>query len=106
MRFVFTRRFYFVLAAAFVPLSVAWMLPGLTYSVLAFDVLLILTAFADYFLSRGDLGEIQLERRSDRRFAIGDPTRVSLFLENPGTRDLRLRIKDEFPPQMKLDEPR
>ena len=106
MRFVFTRRFYLVLAAAFVPLSIAWMVPGLTAAVVVLDLLLLAAAIADHLVSRNDLAEVQLQRGFERRFAIGDATRVSLTLENPTSRALSLHIKDEYPPQMRLEETR
>jgi len=106
MRFVFTRRFYLVLAAAFVPLSIAWMVPGLTAAVVVLDLLLLAAAIADHLVSRNDIAEVQLQRGFERRFAIGDATRVSLTLENPTSRALSLHIKDEYPPQMRLEETR
>ena len=51
MLFTFTRRFYFLLAAGFIPLSVAWSLPWLSYVVFAFDVALIATAIVDHLAS-------------------------------------------------------
>src|SRR5690349_5123448 len=106
MHFTFSRRFYVLLAAGFIPLSVAWSLPWLTYIVFAFDLALIGVAILDYFTSRKLLDGVILERKFDRRFAIGDPVRVSLEIENPTAAQLRLHLKDEYPPEMKLDEGR
>jgi uncharacterized protein (DUF58 family) len=106
MRFVFSRRFYLLLAAGFLPLSFAWMVPWMGYAVFAFDLLVLLAAIGDYFISRKLLDGLTIERRSDRRFAIGDQARISLNFENKGSRDLRIRVKDEYPPDMRLDEER
>ena len=106
MRFVFSRRFYILLAIAVVPLSLSWNLPALRYGVLAFDVLLILAAVADYFASRRLPEEFGIERAFDRRFAIGDSIKVSLLVENASARRLHIRIKDEYPAEMTLDETR
>ncbi|HEY2846671.1 MAG TPA: DUF58 domain-containing protein, partial [Pyrinomonadaceae bacterium] len=106
MRFTFSRRFYVMFAAGFIPLSVAWSLPWLTYIVFAFDVVLIGIAIADYFSSREFVSELVLKREFDRRFAIGDPVRVSLQIDNPTTNEITLHVKDEYPPEMRLDEGR
>ena len=44
MRFVFSRRFYILLALALVPLALSWNLPWLRYFVFAFDAMLIVMA--------------------------------------------------------------
>ncbi|HTH51489.1 MAG TPA: DUF58 domain-containing protein [Pyrinomonadaceae bacterium] len=107
MRFVFSRRFYLLLAAGFLPLSLAWMVPYLSVGVFTFDALLLIAAIADYYTSRNVISDkLTVHRTFDRRFAIGDPTRVSLNFENVSSRDLRLRIKDEYPAAMHLDESR
>ena len=38
MRFVFTRRFYILVAITVVPLSLSWNLPALRYGVMIFDI--------------------------------------------------------------------
>jgi len=52
MRFIFSRLFFILLAAGFVPLSLSWNAPWLHYAVLVYDVLLIALALVDYFVSR------------------------------------------------------
>src|SRR5437868_6226662 len=106
MSFVFSRRFYILLALGFVPLSLAWALPWLTYVVFAFDVVLAATAIGDSLLSRRSLDDVGLRRAFGSRFAIGDAVRVSLELENPTSAAIRVRVKDEYPPEMLLDEGR
>jgi uncharacterized protein (DUF58 family) len=106
MRFTFSRRFYVLLAAGFVPLSVAWSLPWLTYVVFVCDVIIIGVAIADHFASRRALRDLSLKRKFDHRFAIGDRVSVSLDLENTGDRPITLRLKDEYPAEMRLDEER
>lgn len=106
MRFVFSRRFYILLAIAAIPLSLSWNFAVLRYGVLAFDILLIAAAVADYFTSRRLPEGFQLSREFDKRFAIRDPTKVSIRIDNATERTIHLRIKDEFPSAMKLDETR
>lgn len=106
MRPIFSRRFYILVALGFVPLSLSWGVPELRYAVLGYDLLLIIAAAADYFASRGDLAEVLVSREFDRRFAIGDPTKVGVVIDNASARDLKLRIKDEYPAEMRLDEGR
>ena len=106
MRFTFSRRFYLLLAAGFIPLSVAWSLPWLTYVAFGFDLVLIGVALADYFGSRDIAGELAVRREFGGRFAIGDPVRVSLHIDDARGQDITLRLKDEYPPEMHLDEGR
>ena len=106
MGFVFSRRFYVLLALGIVPLALSWKQPELRTAVFILDFLLIAAAVADYWLSRTLPEEFTIRREFGSRFAIGDPVRVSLIVENASPRDVYIRIKDEFPPEMKLDETR
>lgn len=106
MRFIFSRRFYLLVAAGIVPLSLSWNIPALRYAVLAYDLGLIATAICDYLVSRRLPDQFTISREFDKRFALGDATRVSLAVENGSPLDLHIRIKDEYPPEMKLDETR
>lgn len=106
MQFVFSRRFYILLALGFVPLSLAWNFPVLKYVVLAFDILLIIAAIVDYFISRKLPEEFKITREFARRFAIGDENIVNLRVENITDRDFYIELKDEYPPEMDLNEKR
>jgi len=107
MNFVFSRRFFILLAIGFVPLSLSWNLPELRTAVFVCDALLILLAVTDYFISRKiPREELTIVREFSKRFAIGDATEVRLHIENRSAKTFRLQIKDEFPPEMKLSEPR
>ena len=106
MQFVFSRLFFVLLAVGVLPLSLSWNFPSVQYGVLIFDVSLFVTAIVDYFVSRRLPEEFKIRREFDKRFAIGDATKVSLIVDNGSTRDINLRLKDEFPPEMKLDETR
>jgi uncharacterized protein (DUF58 family) len=107
MRFVFARRFYILLAAGLVPLSFSWNFPALRTAVLIFDVLLVIAALIDYFVSRRlPPVDFTVERQFERRFAIGDEAQIHLKIGNRTARELRLKIKDEFPAEMILGETR
>ncbi|MCU1288313.1 MAG: vWA domain-containing protein [Acidobacteria bacterium] len=106
MRFVFSRRFFILLAAGFIPLSLSWNYPFLRSLVLAYDVLLIAFALVDYFISRRLPEGFTVTRSFERRFAIGDEAQIRLRVENDSPNDYRIIIKDEFPPEMILSETR
>ena len=106
MRFVFSGRFYLLLALGLVPLSLSWSIPVLRPIVFGYDVLLVAAMLADYFFSRNLPEEFNIRREFEKRFAIGDPSRVSLNVENFTPRSLHLKIKDEYPAEMKLGESR
>ena len=101
MRFVFTRRFYLLLALGFIPLSFYWSRPWLQTFVFIYDVLLVVMAGIDVRLSR--LPEtVNITRSFSGRFAVGADTDVSVNVQNHSNRALTLILKDEYPPQMVL----
>lgn len=106
MQFVFTRRFYVLLCLAFVPLSFAWNWPSLAFVVFGFDLLLFGIALADFFMSRRLPRGLTIARDFDRRFAIGAPVEVALKLDNATQQKFDIRINDEYPAEMRLDESR
>ena len=106
MRFVFTRRFYVLVAIGLVPLSVSWRLPELRYVVFAYDVILIAAAIIDLLISRRLPDGLTITRSFDKRFAIGDPNEVVLEIENATDRDFQIKIKDEYPAEMILGDKR
>ncbi|MBK6750836.1 MAG: DUF58 domain-containing protein [Pyrinomonadaceae bacterium] len=106
MRFVFSRRFFLLIALGIVPLSLSWTYPDLRWVVFLFDALLVITAIVDFIISRQLPEEFRVSREFDRRFAIGDPTQVKIHIENGTARDIHLRLKDEYPAEMKLNETR
>lgn len=74
--------------------------------VFLYDGLLVIAAIVDYFLSRRLPSQITARREFDKRFAIGDPTQVTLHVENLSSNSFHFRLKDEYPSDMRLDEPR
>lgn len=106
MKFIFARRFFVLLAAGIVPLSLSWTLPELRYVVLAFDGALIAAALVDFLVSRKLPDEFSISREFEKRFAIGDANKVNLKIENGSSRAIHLIVKDEFPPEMTVDETR
>jgi uncharacterized protein (DUF58 family) len=102
MRFVFSRRFFILVAIGFVPLSLSWNFPVLRWAVLVFDILLVLLALADWLISRKIPDGLSVKRVIEKRFAIGDPNEVRLEIENNTNRNFQLDIKDEIPPELKL----
>jgi len=106
MNFVFSRRFFILLAIGFVPLSLSWNAPALRYAVLIYDIALIALALFDYFTSRRLPEELTVRREFEKRFAIGDETQIKLHFENASPRDFQMKIKDEFPPELKLSDTR
>ena len=72
MRFVFSRRFYLLFALGLVPLSISWSVPALRPAVFALDLVLILAAVADHFLSKNLASGIDVRRE----FAVTNDTEV------------------------------
>jgi uncharacterized protein (DUF58 family) len=105
MRFIFSKLFYALLALGFVPLSLSWGRPGLRWAALAYDLGLLAAALVDSRLSRLPAG-VEIRREFGGRFHIGGETEVRVTVENRTRRALRLRVKDEYPPEMLLLSPR
>ncbi len=101
MRFVFTKLFYALLALGFVPLSLSWGRPGWRWLTVSYDLLLLAVAFVDSALSRLPEG-LEIEREFGGRFHIGAETEVRVHVRNHTRRALRLRVKDEYPPELLL----
>ena len=101
MRFVFSKYFFAWFAVGLVILSLSWGLPILRWIALLYDIALIILALVDWRFSRLPVG-VKIEREYGGRFAIGDKTEIILKIVNENTQKLRLRLKDEFPPQMEL----
>ncbi|MBK8466172.1 MAG: DUF58 domain-containing protein [Chloracidobacterium sp.] len=106
MRVTFSRLFFILLAAGIVPLSISWTFPTLRYAVLGYDLLLILAAIADIFISRNLPEEFTVTREFDKRFAIGDPTTVGIKIQNASEQSFQIKVKDEYPSEMNLNDPR
>jgi uncharacterized protein (DUF58 family) len=101
VRFVFTRRFYLLLALGFIPLSFSWGRSWLQSLVFVYDAALLITALLDVRFSRLP-DSVQVTRGFSGRFAVGAETDVSVGIQNNSPRTLTLIIKDEYPPQMIL----
>src|SRR5215207_4367961 len=105
MRFVFTKLFYALLALGLVPLSLSWSRPGLRWAVVAYDAALLILAFVDARVSRLPEG-LEILREFGGRFHIGAETEVRVRVNNNTPRRFRLRVKDEYPPELTLLSPR
>src|SRR3954468_6864881 len=101
MSFVFSKLFYVLLAAGFVPLSLSWQRPVLRWATLVYDGALVIIAFLDSRLSRWPEGA-KVKREFGSRFAVGAETEGRLNVSNGSPRPLPLILKNEYPPQMKL----
>ena len=101
MKFVFTRLFYVLLAIGFIPLSLSWGRPALRWATFAFDAVLLLAAIIDARASVWPAG-VSLEREFGGRFAVGAETEVHVRVTNATPRSMKLLVKDEYPPQMRL----
>jgi len=106
MSFVFSRRFYILLAFGLVPLSLSWNFPVLRWLVLLYDIGLLAAALADNHLSQKAVNDLEAARLFRGRFTIGERSQVCIRLVNRSDSSISLKIKDEFPPQMTLDDER
>ena len=102
MRFVFTRLFYVLLAFGLAPLSLSWNRPMLRWFAVAYDIAVFIVAIFDAWNSKLP-PQVGIERHFGGRFAVGAETEVRIDIANHTPQDLSLIIKDEYPPQMKLE---
>jgi uncharacterized protein (DUF58 family) len=101
MHFVFSRRFYFLIALGFIPLSLSWGRPWLRWVTLAYDVGILCVAIVDAQRSRLSKS-VHITREFAGRFAVGAETEVMIRIQNSTPKRVPLIVKDEYPPQMKL----
>lgn len=101
MRFVFTKLFYALLAVGFVPLSLSWGRPGLRWVTAGYDVALLFMALIDSRISHLPPG-VEIGREFTERFYIGAETGVRINVLNYSPRTITVRVKDEYPPEMRL----
>jgi uncharacterized protein (DUF58 family) len=106
LRFVFTTRFFLLLAAGFALLSLGWLSPFAVYLTLVYDAALVVLAVADCLYSEKQ-DAFKVERIMEDRFALGAPNSVTIKIANRSPfRGARLLVKDEYPPEMQLLTPR
>lgn len=98
---IFTKLFYALLVVGFVPLSLSWGRPGLRWAAFVYDAALFIVALVDARVSRLD-SRVLIEREIAGRFHIGAETEVRVRVVNDSPRTLRVRVKDEYPPEMRL----
>jgi len=101
VRFVFTKLFYLLIVLGLIPLAFSAGRPALRWLVLAYDLALLLLVFIDARRSRLPAG-VRITREFSGRFAVGAETEVHIQVQNPTARSILLKVKDEYPPQMKL----
>jgi uncharacterized protein (DUF58 family) len=105
LRFVFSTRFFVLLAIGLVLLSLGWINRGALYLTLLYDVTLMVTAVADYVLSE-KASAFRVEREMEERFAMGAENEVTIRITNRARRKIIFIVKDEYPPQIELVTPR
>ena len=105
MKFVFSTRFFLLLAAALALLSLGWIVPGSLYLTLFYDIALLVMAAVDYFASEKPAA-FRVERQMDERFAMGAENEVTIKITNRSRRIVSFIVKDEYPSQMELVSPR
>ncbi|MGI8567160.1 MAG: DUF58 domain-containing protein [Pyrinomonadaceae bacterium] len=98
---VFTKLFYALLIVGFVPLSLSWGRPGLRWAAFVYDAALLIIALVDARVSRLPAGA-KIVREIAGRFHIGAETEVRVRVVHDSPSTLRVRVKDEHPPEMRL----
>ena len=105
MRFVFARLSYFLFALGLVPLALSWGRPGWRWFVLVYDLALMTIVLLDVWRSSLPAG-VRIKRQFAKRFSVGAENDVQVLVQNRTTANVQLRVKDEYPPQMRLNGPR
>ena len=105
MRFVFTKRFFVLLAFGLALLSFGWLNHDALYYSVLYDIALVAVAAVDYFISE-KRDQFRIERLVEDRFAMGAENEVTIKIANRTGRKVTFILKDEYPPQMELRNPR
>jgi len=105
LKFVFTARFFWLLAGGLGLLSLGWISSGALYITAFYDAGLLLAAATDFFLTEKP-SSFRIERLTEERFAMGANNEVEIKITNLARRKVTFIVKDEYPPQMELRNPR
>ncbi|HWN98705.1 MAG TPA: hypothetical protein VNS63_05485, partial [Blastocatellia bacterium] len=81
MKFIFTRRFFVLLAVGLAFLSFGWISPIARYFTILYDLGLIVVAAIDYLMSE-KASDFRIERELEDRFAMGAENRVTVQVSN------------------------
>ena len=79
----------------------SWERPWLRWAALAYNLLLLGAAIAEWRFSKLPSG-LTISREFGGRFAMGAETEVKLHIQNASNRSVSMFVKDEYPPQMSL----
>jgi len=82
-------------------LLLSWDRPWLRWAALAYNLLLLGAAIAEWRFSKLPSG-LTISREFGGRFAMGAETEVKLHIQNASNRSVSMFVKDEYPPQMTL----
>jgi len=82
-------------------LLLSWDRPWLRWAALAYNLLLLGAAIAEWRFSKLPSG-LTISREFGGRFAMGAETEVKLHIQNASNRSVSMFVKDEYPPQMSL----
>lgn len=97
MRMVPTRRFWGLVALG-IPLAAITTAAGSPYIAVLYDVLLIIVAYLSARLAP-DTKHLRLTRRFDSVLSVRTANRIDLTVENDGAEPIRMRMRDEPPPE-------
>jgi uncharacterized protein (DUF58 family) len=101
VRFVFARLFYLLLALGLIPVALSGARPALRWFAIAYDAALLLLVFFDARNSRLPAG-VRITREFNGRLAVGAETQIDIQIQNQTRDPVRLIVKDEYPPELKL----
>jgi uncharacterized protein (DUF58 family) len=105
LRFVFTKRFFVLLGVGLALMSFGWLNHDALYYSVLYDIALVAVAAVDYFISE-KRDQFRIERHMEDRFAMGAENEVTIKIANRTGRKVTFILKDEYPPQMELRNPR
>jgi len=101
---VFTRRFILLALAGVLPFLIAWAVPGFALVGVAWNVVLLAVAIADFTLCPVPSQAVTAQRITDEALSVATENRVTLRVRNETGARLRAEIRDEPPPDFALAE--
>lgn len=105
MKFVFTGRFIILAALGLLLLSFGWVSRAMIYATIVYDLFLIALAIIDYVITEKNR-DFRIRREVEDRFAMGADNPIEIRVTNSSDRKVTFIIKDEYPSQMELINPR
>ncbi len=98
---LFTLRFIILIALGVIPIALMWSPVWSKWYLFGWNIFCIVIALIDYYRTE-DFEQFEVTRKLAKRFIIGEENEVQIEIISNLKRQVKLSLKDEFPPELGL----